>query len=410
MHKTRGCIGALLLLLMVAASIIPALGENGALDNSMRKGQILDIYLNKEGKAFVAGYVHDIKGLQFINSSHYHYQNNTSRFDGITDALTHKEGDLWTMKLASSSYSDYIHFTLHLPGDVELRNITVSSGLQYFISTSNGTLVADVQGSNVQDSEVIIKYMQMPPAPPNFTGAQMTQSPQVPIQFQQPPIQPVPAASQPAQNPGAPIQYPPPLPFQQAANNSSLNNISILGFVLILVLGIGFAAIAKNKRFFQKTPISDETRDSSNIEAQTSSPKPSNLEQIVEAKPDSALSSQSLPEEDTLTVFSEIEPSLDPDILVQRKGAEPAKIEVSSEMKAILDTLTNNECIIMQTLIESGGKLTQAELRHRTEMAKSSLSGILLSLKNRKLINKIEYGHTNVVELSERFLSKNEHS
>jgi uncharacterized membrane protein len=59
-------------------------------------------------------------------------------------------------------------------------------------------------------------------------------------------------------------------------------------------------------------------------------------------------------------------------------------------------------------LIAAGGRMTQAELSHQTKMAKSSLSGILLSLKNRRLINKIEYGHTNVVELSERLLLKTE--
>ena len=79
-------------------------------------------------------------------------------------------------------------------------------------------------------------------------------------------------------------------------------------------------------------------------------------------------------------------------------------------MNAIMETLTNNERVIVQTLIAAGGRMTQAELRHETEMAKSSLSGILLSLKNRKLINKIEYGHTNGVELSEEFLSKKERS
>ena len=79
-------------------------------------------------------------------------------------------------------------------------------------------------------------------------------------------------------------------------------------------------------------------------------------------------------------------------------------------MNAIMETLTNNERVIVQALIAAGGRMTQAELRHETEMAKSSLSGILLSLKNRKLINKIEYGHTNVIELSERFLSKTERS
>ena len=79
-------------------------------------------------------------------------------------------------------------------------------------------------------------------------------------------------------------------------------------------------------------------------------------------------------------------------------------------MNAIMKTLTNKRARYVQALIAAGGRMTQAELRHETEMAKSSLSGILLSLKNRKLINMIEYGYTNVVEQSERFLSKKERS
>jgi len=77
-------------------------------------------------------------------------------------------------------------------------------------------------------------------------------------------------------------------------------------------------------------------------------------------------------------------------------------------MNAIMETLTSNERVIVQALIATDGRMTQAELRHQTDMAKSSLSGILLPLNNLKLINNIEYGHTNVIELSERFLSKTE--
>jgi len=50
--------------------------------------------------------------------------------------------------------------------------------------------------------------------------------------------------------------------------------------------------------------------------------------------------------------------------------------------------------------------MTQADLRYETEIPKSSLTGILRTLERRKIINKKEWGRTNVIELSEWFLSK----
>jgi len=82
-------------------------------------------------------------------------------------------------------------------------------------------------------------------------------------------------------------------------------------------------------------------------------------------------------------------------------------IEVTKEMAAVMETLTPRERIILQSLIEAGGRTTQAELRYKTGTPKSSLSGILSSLERRKLIIKKEWGRTNVIELSESFVSRN---
>lgn len=82
------------------------------------------------------------------------------------------------------------------------------------------------------------------------------------------------------------------------------------------------------------------------------------------------------------------------------------EIKVSSEMAAVMKTLTPRERSILETLIKHGGRMTQMEMRYETGSPKSSLSMILLSLEKRKLIAKREFGRTNVVELSELFLSE----
>jgi uncharacterized membrane protein len=94
-----------------------------------------------------------------------------------------------------------------------------------------------------------------------------------------------------------------------------------------------------------------------------------------------------------------------------RLPAEPSVknvIVVSSEMEAVMQTLTARERAVMSTLIDHGGRMTQADIRYDTGTPKSSLTGILISLERRKLVSKKEWGRTNIIELSDWFLSKKE--
>jgi uncharacterized membrane protein len=94
-----------------------------------------------------------------------------------------------------------------------------------------------------------------------------------------------------------------------------------------------------------------------------------------------------------------------------RMPLEPSEknvIVVSSEMEAVMQTLTARERAVMSTLIDHGGRMTQADIRYDTGTPKSSLTGILISLERRKLVSKKEWGRTNIIELSDWFLSKKE--
>ncbi|MDI6885121.1 MAG: hypothetical protein QMD22_02000 [archaeon] len=99
------------------------------------------------------------------------------------------------------------------------------------------------------------------------------------------------------------------------------------------------------------------------------------------------------------------------------RGTEAAKaevkkgeieIELTSEMARVMETLTDRERAIVNALIKHNGEITQADLRYETGIPKSSLTGILRSLERRKIINKKEWGRTNVIELSKWFLTKKE--
>jgi uncharacterized membrane protein len=85
---------------------------------------------------------------------------------------------------------------------------------------------------------------------------------------------------------------------------------------------------------------------------------------------------------------------------------EKGEIEITSDMARVIETLTERERAIVQALIKHHGEMTQADLRYETEIPKSSLTGILRVLERRKIVKKKEWGRTNVIELSDWFLSK----
>ncbi|MGB2727743.1 MAG: helix-turn-helix domain-containing protein [Halobacteriota archaeon] len=87
-------------------------------------------------------------------------------------------------------------------------------------------------------------------------------------------------------------------------------------------------------------------------------------------------------------------------------AVKKGEIEITSEIARVMETLTDRERTIVNALIKHNGEMTQADLRYETEIAKSSLSGILRTLERRKIIRKKEWGRTNVIELSEWFVRK----
>lgn len=91
---------------------------------------------------------------------------------------------------------------------------------------------------------------------------------------------------------------------------------------------------------------------------------------------------------------------------VAKGEVKKGEIEVTSEMARVMETLTDRERAIVNALIKHNGEMTQADLRYETGIPKSSLTGILRTLERRRIIEKKEWGRTNVIELSEWFIRK----
>jgi len=403
--------GILLLGISIFLPLSSSLGMERA---STQDSLILNIYLDPAGKALVTGYADNISGLGFLAGSEYQYENDTLRIYALTDGLTAKSSQLWTLNFdAEGVFEDY-RITFYLPGDVRLGSINASSGLQYHLSAFNDSLVADVQGYEVRDPSISIQYQQ-----PLAAGSALT--------------------STPAALPPPPSGYP----------GADINLILFLVGAFVLAMGSALGVILREHRIrsLNSSPQgekSSQLRAGQTIEGKgvvshspastrmegnegfrsSSDPSSSSNGSLAEGS-DSILLPQAEDEAQAGEEGEDIEeigraseqPHADLDQATPKAAGQPIsremrskRVELSREMEAVIQTLTPREQAVITTLIEHGGRMTQADIRYETRTPKSSLTGILISLERRRLVTKKEWGRTNIIELSEWFLSQKERS
>jgi uncharacterized membrane protein len=375
----------LLVSLLFLTVIIFARGQELDVE-AVEQNLSLDIYLYSTGKALVAGYVEDLRGLTFLRTAQYNalypnqyilkysYDNNTHQLYTWTDTLTRKNGENWSLAFPSRGFYSQCRIVFHLPGDLRLGRINSSGGLNYVITASNESLLVDAQGYRVEDPSIVIEYQQ-------------------------------PLGTETLQDASA-----------MDISSSSTQNKPILFAILVLILvGVAFVLVSRKRReklslleANQAEPSTAERRSvtsNPNLAAQT-------LQTAQKALQQDYVSFEADPSTDAAEDEAENQNENDPDVSTLTddmpliKGGPKKEIKVSSEMAAVMNTLTPRERSILETLIKHGGRMTQMEMRYETGSPKSSLSMILLSLEKRKLIAKREFGRTNVVELSELFLSE----
>ncbi len=367
-------------LVFVAVLLVMAHAQES--DSTLGQSLILNVYLDNAGKALVTGYAEDVRGLDFLAGSQYRFENDSHQLYALTDGLTAKVGDLWTLSFdATGSFDDY-RVTFYLPSETSLGEINASQGLGYLLSASNESLVADVQGYDVSDPRISIPYKQ-------------------------------PLAAN-----GSILPLLPGFPGEGAAL------ILLIIAAALLVAGFGFAVILQRKRrslvaspiAAPKEIVAEEVIAVELAKEAATFPLPEKPD--IAQPPDlpfaSAKASSSA--DDTADIQAQFSPSAEsakyPELPVANlaKPSMTDAIVVSSEMEAVMQTLTARERAVMTTLIDHGGRMTQADIRYDTRTPKSSLTGILISLERRKLVNKKEWGRTNIIELSDWFLSKKERS
>ena len=285
-------------------------------DDSYYVPLIMDIYLDESGKLLLVGYVgpDQINNLTFLDSSEYIFDEETGELYVVTDSLTTKQANIWTLDLSFGGYYTEGHITVYLPDGAVFKKASYSEGFDHFVGMSDGAVVVDIQGFGMNEPEIVIEYQQ---------------------------------------NIGEGGVIPP------DTSDTVAGEISITTFAFIALIPVvaGVAFIWLSRR-------SEKDETSGGVDAGIGAGEP--------------------------------------------KKADDGTIKVTSEMNKVIGTLSDRERSIIEALIKSNGRLSQADIRYETEIPKSSLTGIIYNLEQKKIITKKQKGRTNIIELSEWFLLKKE--
>lgn len=354
----------LLPIIIISITLGAAFGQDGPNDSEVLNQLILNIYIDDAGRALINGYADDPGSLAFLGSSEYTYENDTKQLYAITSSLTSKSRDNWTASFESDGRYDEYQVMLYLPANAKLRKVDCSSGLDYLVSTDNESVIAEVQGFYITDPAINIQYLltlvEVPRAESNIVTATGT-------------------------------EYP----------------YKIIALLFLLLAGLGIRIFLQRSELRSSNPAGHFDHHDHIQDRLQSSPKKLNSSGKIEQHIDSSHPSKPLYED---AKGNSEDNSKIPEKPKHLEVDEKHKVEpkMTSEISAVMNTLTDKEQSIVKALLRRGGTMTQTEIRYEIDISKSSLSGILTAMEKRKIITKKENGRTNVIELSEQLLNLQE--
>ncbi|MCZ7381973.1 MAG: hypothetical protein O8C64_10470 [Candidatus Methanoperedens sp.] len=269
---------------------------------------LLNGYVDNSGNVLLTGYATpgSLSYMPFLNDTQYTFDNNTNQLYAVTDALTSKSADTWSLNFSLEGYYSDYSVTFDFPAGSQVTKIDVPPELNYQVQVKADSLTLSIHGYRVVSPWIKADYI----------------LPDVPVQ-----------------------------------SNYPLTYVLVVSLIIVLTPAFVFY----RHRMLKRTAI-PEKKESHDQETEV----------IPETKP------------------------------------ETKEIRITGEMQKVIDTLSDNEKAIISILLRNGGSATQADIRYETRIPKSSLTGIINALKRKNIIKKREYGRTNVIELSEWFLSEKE--
>jgi uncharacterized membrane protein len=278
----------LLIILTTCAHAQETISEQPINEGQISEEQILlNGYVDISGNVLLTGYAtpESLYYMPFLYGTNYSFDNNSDQIYVVTDNLTSKKADTWTLNFSLDGYYSDFSVTFYLPPGSQITKFDIQPQLNYQFQVKEDSLILSVHGYRIISPKIKVDYK----------------------------LQPV-----------------------DVQSNSQITTFAYYRY-----------KIRKERDNLKEKESSDQ--------------------KIVGTK----------------------------------------NIIINSEMQKVIDTLSDKEKAIILLLLRNGGSATQADIRYEIEIPKSSLTGIINALKRKNIIKKREYGRTNIIELSEWFLSEN---
>ena len=121
---------------------------------------LLNGYVDNSGNVLLTGYASpgSLSYMPFLNGTQYTFDNNTNQLYAVTDALTSKSEDTWSLNFSSEGYYSDYSITFDLPAGSEVTRIDVPPELNYQLEAKEASLTLSIHGYRVVSPWIKVDY------------------------------------------------------------------------------------------------------------------------------------------------------------------------------------------------------------------------------------------------------------
>ncbi len=128
---------------------------------TISEGQLLlNGYVDNSGKVLLTGYATpgSLAYMSFLNGTQYTFDNNTNQLYAVTDMLTSKSADTWSLNFSLDGYYTDYSVTLYLPPGSEVIKFDRQPELNYQFEVREDSLIISIHGYGVVSPWIKVDY------------------------------------------------------------------------------------------------------------------------------------------------------------------------------------------------------------------------------------------------------------
>jgi uncharacterized membrane protein len=121
---------------------------------------LLNGYVDTSGKVLMTGYEtpESLPYMTFLQGTNYTFDNNTNQLYVVTDKLTSKNADVWSLNFSLDGYYSDYSITFYLPAGSEINRFELQPELNYQFQVKEDSLAVSIQGYNIVAPWIKMEY------------------------------------------------------------------------------------------------------------------------------------------------------------------------------------------------------------------------------------------------------------